>query len=108
MKILTTSLTYYRYGTRLVASGDITTLAFFVSFMSVFFSAQATSQIFQFSTSQFSTHPVITIIGLRNKPSADRIFDRYNERKERHELYFMAAGAPPGCSGVAREPRQGP
>ncbi|KAL5914602.1 hypothetical protein ACKVWC_007219 [Pyricularia oryzae] len=39
------------YGTRLVADREITLFQFFVSFMSVFFSAQATSQIFQFSTS---------------------------------------------------------
>ncbi|CAI6338747.1 unnamed protein product [Periconia digitata] len=41
----------YWYGTRLVASGDITIFEFFVSFMAVFFSAQATSQVFGFSTS---------------------------------------------------------
>ncbi|KAH8724990.1 lipid A export ATP-binding/permease protein msbA [Phaeosphaeriaceae sp. PMI808] len=39
------------YGSRLVSFGEITLFQFFVSFMSVFFCAQATSQIFQFSTS---------------------------------------------------------
>lgn len=41
----------YWYGTRLVSFGEITIFDFFVSFMSVFFSAQGLSQIFQFSTS---------------------------------------------------------
>ena len=39
------------WGSQLVANREITLFQFFVSFMSVFFSAQATSQIFQFSTS---------------------------------------------------------
>ncbi|KAF2727117.1 P-loop containing nucleoside triphosphate hydrolase protein [Polyplosphaeria fusca] len=39
------------YGTRLVSFGEITLFQFFVSFMAVFFCAQATSQIFQFSSS---------------------------------------------------------
>jgi ATP-binding cassette subfamily B (MDR/TAP) protein 1 len=39
------------YGSRLVSFGEITLFQFFVSFMSVFFCAQATTQIFQFSTS---------------------------------------------------------
>lgn len=41
-----------RYGTRLVASGDITLFQFFVSFLSVFFCAQSTAQMFGFSTSK--------------------------------------------------------
>ncbi|KAH8843046.1 hypothetical protein MCOR01_003873 [Pyricularia oryzae] len=44
------------YGTRLVADREITLFQFFVSFMSVFFSAQATSQIFQFSTTHRVPH----------------------------------------------------
>lgn len=39
------------YGTRLVASGEITLFQFFVSFLSVFFCAQSTAQMFGFSTS---------------------------------------------------------
>ncbi|KAH5276208.1 hypothetical protein HBI71_036660 [Parastagonospora nodorum] len=39
------------YGTRLVAAGEITLFEFFVSYMSVFFCAQSTAQIFGFSTS---------------------------------------------------------
>jgi ATP-binding cassette subfamily B (MDR/TAP) protein 1 len=46
-------LTYsHRYGSRLVSFGEITLFEFFVSYMSVFFCAQATSQIFNFSTSK--------------------------------------------------------
>ncbi|KAK1982269.1 ABC transporter [Colletotrichum cereale] len=39
------------YGIHLFASNEITVFAFFVALMSVFFSAQGTDQIFQFSTS---------------------------------------------------------
>ena len=39
------------YGTRLVSFGEITMVDFFIAYMSVFFCAQSTSQIFQFSTS---------------------------------------------------------
>jgi ATP-binding cassette subfamily B (MDR/TAP) protein 1 len=39
------------YGSRLVSFGEITLFEFFVSYMSVFFCAQSTSQIFGFSTS---------------------------------------------------------
>jgi ATP-binding cassette subfamily B (MDR/TAP) protein 1 len=39
------------YGTRLVSFGEITLFEFFVSYMSVFFCAQSTAQIFGFSTS---------------------------------------------------------
>ncbi|KAG9378441.1 lipid A export ATP-binding/permease protein msbA [Pyrenophora tritici-repentis] len=39
------------YGTRLVSFGEITMVEFFIAYMSVFFCAQSTSQIFQFSTS---------------------------------------------------------
>ncbi|KAL6159786.1 hypothetical protein ACJQWK_06024 [Exserohilum turcicum] len=39
------------YGTRLVASGELAMVDFFIAYMSVFFCAQSTSQIFQFSTS---------------------------------------------------------
>ncbi|EUC38190.1 hypothetical protein COCCADRAFT_997 [Bipolaris zeicola 26-R-13] len=39
------------YGCRLVAAREITIFDFFVSYMAVFFCAQSTSQIFQFSTS---------------------------------------------------------
>jgi ATP-binding cassette subfamily B (MDR/TAP) protein 1 len=40
------------FGSRLVSFGEITLFEFFVSYMSVFFCAQSTSQIFQFSTSK--------------------------------------------------------
>jgi ATP-binding cassette subfamily B (MDR/TAP) protein 1 len=40
------------YGSRLVSFGEITLFQFFVSFMSVFFCAQATAQMFGFSTSE--------------------------------------------------------
>jgi ATP-binding cassette, subfamily B (MDR/TAP), member 1 len=40
------------YGCRLVSFGEIDMYQFFVTFMAVFFSGQATSQLFQFSTSQ--------------------------------------------------------
>jgi ATP-binding cassette subfamily B (MDR/TAP) protein 1 len=39
------------YGCRLLSSGDISMYDFFVAFLAVFFSGQASSQIFQFSTS---------------------------------------------------------
>ncbi|KAL4926789.1 ABC transporter ATP-binding protein [Aspergillus undulatus] len=39
------------YGCRLLSFGDITMYNFFVAFLGVFFSGQASSQIFQFSTS---------------------------------------------------------
>jgi ATP-binding cassette subfamily B (MDR/TAP) protein 1 len=39
------------YGSRLVSFGEITLFEFFVSYMSVFFCAQSTAQMFQFSTS---------------------------------------------------------
>ncbi|KAK1753327.1 P-loop containing nucleoside triphosphate hydrolase protein [Echria macrotheca] len=39
------------YGSRLVSFGDLTMYDFFVTFMGVFFSGQATSQLFMFSTS---------------------------------------------------------
>jgi ATP-binding cassette subfamily B (MDR/TAP) protein 1 len=39
------------YGCRLLSSGDISMYDFFVAFLGVFFSGQASSQIFQFSTS---------------------------------------------------------
>ena len=48
----------YRYGCRLVSFNEITMYQFFVTFMAVFFSGQATSQIFQFSTSTFTYHDV--------------------------------------------------
>ncbi|KAJ6438239.1 multidrug resistance protein [Purpureocillium lavendulum] len=54
---LTQSLEYgflalgFWYGCRLVSFNEITMYQFFVTFMGVFFSGQATAQIFQFSTS---------------------------------------------------------
>lgn len=39
------------YGCRLLGNGEVTMYNFYVAFMSVFFSGQATSQLFQFSTS---------------------------------------------------------
>lgn len=41
------------YGCRLVSFGEITMYEFFVTFMGVFFSGQATAQLFMFSTSLF-------------------------------------------------------
>lgn len=40
-----------RYGCRLLSFDDVSMYDFFIAFMSVFFSGQATSQMFQFSTS---------------------------------------------------------
>jgi ATP-binding cassette subfamily B (MDR/TAP) protein 1 len=42
-----------RYGCRLVAFNETSMYNFFVAFMGVFFSGQATSQMFQFSTSPY-------------------------------------------------------
>jgi ATP-binding cassette, subfamily B (MDR/TAP), member 1 len=42
------------YGCRLVSFGETSMYDFFVTFMAVFFCGQATSQMFQFSTSKFS------------------------------------------------------
>lgn len=43
---------FSRYGCRLVAYDEVSMYNFFVAFMAVFFSGQATSQMFQFSTSK--------------------------------------------------------
>jgi hypothetical protein len=43
-----------RYGCRLVSFGETSMYDFFVAFMGVFFSGQATSQLFQFSTSEYT------------------------------------------------------
>lgn len=45
------------FGSRLVSFGEITLFQFFVSFMSVFFCAQATAQMFGFSTSESTLKP---------------------------------------------------
>lgn len=45
-------LTVCRYGCRLVAFNETSMYSFFVAFMAVFFAGQATSQLFQFSTSE--------------------------------------------------------
>jgi hypothetical protein len=45
-----------RYGCRLVSFGETSMHSFYVAFLAVFFSGQAASQLFQFSTSMFSSH----------------------------------------------------
>jgi ABC-type bacteriocin/lantibiotic exporter with double-glycine peptidase domain len=97
------SLHIIRYGTRLVASGEITLFSFFVSFMSVFFSAQATAQIFQFSTSKLAGRPLLwsnQVSGV----SFDNTY-RYNERKEWSKLFVLVEEAPAHGTENARKPR---
>ena len=88
------------YGCRLVSFGEITMYAFFVTFMGVFFSGQATAQLFMYSTSK--TNPP-------SSPSAIITnIHRHVQGRQRSELRLLALRAPTHRPTHPLQPRQQP
>jgi hypothetical protein len=65
------SLTVFRWGSKLINDGYINFYQFIVSFLGVYFSGQATSQLFVFAGSESHQHPnvVATLTTLPSKIS---------------------------------------